>query len=343
MQPDPTGAVSPQVQNPTVDTSVHTPSEPADSALAPSPAEGQSVSPQEWVDIRDAAKNYGVDLSTYPDANSAFQALIQSHQGFSQLQQQYHQLARERNERQLSPNQTPSPTPGGINQAQSWWSPPLSREEAQRLAQQWYTQDPNSGEVKPRPDAPLSVIEKVEGFKNYVKDWEEKLRYNPEEALGKMVEERAKKIVQEQFQSHQVQQSADQIIQKNLPWMVYWNNNQPVIGHLTPDGLRYKQLVEEFERHGIKDVMILDRMAQTQLQGERAIAAQQAAQRQAQMQQPYPQNQFVQPPQGRLVPQHQPNYAPPQGQQGVPQGSGSFQSLLRGSLLAAGLHGEFDE
>jgi hypothetical protein len=107
--------------------------------------------------------------------------------------------------------------------------------------------------------------------------------------------------------------------------------------------MAFFQHVQNLEKLGIQDVQQLEQLAVNLMQGDMARQQIMAQQRQQQMQQPYPAQQFTQPPQGPNVPRYQQNYNPPPTSQGVPQGSGSYAAQLRQAMLASGEGPEFPD
>lgn len=81
-------------------------------------------------------------------------------------------------------------------QKQGWWSPPAVKESSLR----WMVKDENGREVI-HPDAPLHVKDELYEYQKYRADFAQKFLSNPEEALGPMVEARAKAIASEIVQS----------------------------------------------------------------------------------------------------------------------------------------------
>lgn len=301
-----------------------------------------------WTSIRDYGREAGVDLSQFQDDSQAMQALLSAYRTAPQIQQLQH-LARYGNEylqhREAFENfrrgaQPQSSTPGlGASQAQkSWWSPPCSQQEAQSLMQQWSVRDAQ-GNVNLRPDAPPSVVEKINGYAAYVQDWENKLRHNPQEAFGQAIRTEAEKIVNERLTQNQQMDQAKAILGRNAGWMFYQDQNgQPMPGNYTPHGQAFYNYVRQLEAQGVRDPQFTEYWALSMLQGDMYRQQAAAAARNQQPQQA-PQGQPRMPgvmpvPQGQ--PQNRVNYTTPQNQ-GITQGAGTFESMLRDGMAQAGI------
>lgn len=298
-----------------------------------------------WTSIRDYGKEAGVDLSQYQDDSQAMQALLAAYRQAPQMQQLQH-LARYGNEylqhREAFENfrrgQHQAPTQGaGTSQAQkSWWSPPCTQQEAQSLMAQWSVRDAQ-GAISLRPDAPPSVVEKINGYAQYVQDWENKLRHNPQEAFGQAIRTEAEKIVQERLTQNQAMDQAKAILARNSDWMFYKDGyGQPMPGNYTPQGQAFYNYVRQLEAQGVRDPQFTEFWALSMLQ--RDMYHQQAAAAARNQQQPNqaPVNQPRMPGVMPAQPQNRVNYTTPQNQ-GITQGAGTFESMLRDGMAQAGV------
>lgn len=296
---------------------------------------------EEFVGVLDYAKSRGLDLSGFKDDQEAIEQLLNLYQRYPQVEQ----LARYGNEflqhqeaftkylaTQASPGQLP---PNQPQPAKKWWTPPASREEVQQLIKRWYVQDPATGEVKPRPEAPPSAVQKVADYSTFISNWQEKVQHDPENAFAGLIKEQAKTVVQDLLQERQVQDAAMSVVNRHAVWMFYADprTGVPLYGNYTPQGAAFWNHVQQAERKGIHDVHNQEDYALRMLQLD-------------QYQQWYAQQQTaLQPPAGRTpatTPQlpspanRQPSYTPPSGQP-APLGAVNLAQLFRQNLAANGI------
>ena len=215
------------------------------------------------------------------------------------------------------------------------WAPPAKYDEVERLTRQWYTVD-QQGQMVPRPEAPHSVIQKVNDYQQYINDWQKKLIHDPQAALGKMVEERAQEVLQKAMASRQVQDSATQVIQRHSNWLFYKDpaTGMPVYGQYTPEGVRFWDHVQRIERMGVKDPYEQEYLALTALDRER-LQAEMMRYRQAQPQQVPQQYAGPAAPQYAAPAQRQPSYVPQR--QALPADGGDLEQMIMQNLAAAGI------
>lgn len=119
---------------------------------------------------------------------------------------------------QPQPQQAPQAQKPQQPEKSSWWSPPAVKESSLR----WMVKDEH-GRESVHPDAPLHVKEELYEYQRYRTDFAQKFLTNPQEALGPMVEERAKSIAQEIVQA-QLQEVGEvgyvsNLEQENRDWL----------------------------------------------------------------------------------------------------------------------------
>jgi hypothetical protein len=125
-----------------------------------------------------------------------------------------------------------------------------------------------NGQLVALPGAPPGAALEVQQYQDKLRDVQRQFFANPEQYLGKFVEERAKEvaaqIVQQQFGQQQQVQTTNAIFKQNAGWMFakdqggntqYQFNPQTGQMHevLTPAGKYYAQVVQELDRRGTKD------------------------------------------------------------------------------------------
>ena len=288
------------------------------------------VSGDDWVGIRDCARQSGIDLSHYGDDSQAIQALFQAYRQYPQLQhlarygQEYLSNQELYDQARAGGGSVPRPAPPP-SETKGWWNPPISYDDAQRLMTQWFERDSQTGQPRPRLDAPPSVVQKLNDYAAYVQDWETKLRHNPAEAFRHAVKEEAEKVLVEKLTQNRAAESAVDVIKRHQNWMFYQdpNSGAPVYGQYTPMGMAFWNHVKSLDQAGIKDVASLEYFAlallQRDMQGQQTAAAQQPV------------------PAAQAGLMRQPGYQAPAGQ-GVPQGAGGLREMLRQGLQAAGIN-----
>jgi hypothetical protein len=243
-------------------------------------AAAQSGDASQAGSLRDAAKQYGLDLSQYPDDFAALQALAGQVQQAKQLQQlaQYGQLYVQHAEafqrwqaEQAAAAQKPVEKP-------KFWNPPEWKPEWSNLL----TKD-DKGNVVPVPGAPADILQKFNAHEQYKRDFANRLLSNPEEALGQLIEDRAQavaeKLVGAQLGGYQDRVWADNFVAQNSSWLHVRDQagniqRDPITGAqlLTPEGQRYRDYVVQAERAGVKDIRQMDVIARAMLERDIALA-----------------------------------------------------------------------
>ena len=199
------------------------------SAPAAAVAEAPSSSPDVWSSFRSLPEFKG---KADPEIAGRLYAAMQREQAATKALTQYQQLIpygqeflryRENGDwdrfqqwiqaQQQAPRQAPMQPPpqhAPAQKAQGWWNPPAVKESSLR----WLVKDEN-GREQIHPDAPLHIRDELYEYQKYRVDFANKLLTNPQEALGPMVEDRAKAIAQEIVQE-QLQQVGEAGYVSNL-------------------------------------------------------------------------------------------------------------------------------
>lgn len=310
---------------------------PSDNSLGgsiPPGFDGRGGQPEqvEWTGIRDYARTLGHDLSHYQDDAAAFRDLLTAHQQVPQLQQlarygqeyiQHHDQFQKWLENQNRGGQQAAPAQ---QQPQSWWAPPAEHAEIQRIVDQWYMTDPQTGQLRPRDGAPLSAIQKVHDYAEYQRNWQHKLFHNPQEALRGAIQEEAKKLFMEQSQQQQAIATSQSILQRNADWLFYKDQRgTPMHGYYTPAGLQFFDYVSKIEQMGVRDPRQVEFLALSMLQRDTLLNQQAPQQPQQQPPQQAPYNGA-----GRSTTNREPQ------RQSVPSGQGGLAAMLAQDLAANG-------
>jgi hypothetical protein len=152
-----------------------------------------------------------------------------------------------------------SPQGGG-----EWWNPPkYDKSWAERYRE--YKLDPESGETKAvwRADTPGEVRVAHERYTAYVSDWADSLAHRPHEVLPPIIEQVARKVVEDYFKTATSQQTEEQYlnqqIRDNSAWLyeIDPRTNSAYIDpvtrqpRLSADGHRMEDLTGEAASLGI--------------------------------------------------------------------------------------------
>lgn len=216
-----------------------------------------------FVSIRDAAKSYGVDLSSHASDESALAHLANTYQQSQQSQQlapyaqrylqhaaQFEQWMREQAAQQAKPAEKPR-----------WWNPP----EFNSSWRQLLTRDPDTGEVKLAPGSPPDVLPKFLAYEQYRRDFAERLTSDPEGTLRPFIEgvsqDVAKQLIGQYFSQYDDQSYAQQFVAQHSSWLHAKDTNgnlfrDPATGQpvLSQEGRRFREYVVRAERAGIANV-----------------------------------------------------------------------------------------
>lgn len=272
---------TPESTPPSAPPSGETPPEaPPPSAPEPQPAQPQFTS------IRDAAKNYGLDLSQYQDDEAALRHLASQARLAEQLRpmeqygRRYLTHAQEFEKFLSERQQAPPPA-----EPKFWEAPefnPLWLSQVER--------DPDTGALRPTNGGNAETVAKLERYLNFRHEQTEKFWQNGPfsylEPYLKHREEQLQRSVQQAIQQHlgvdRQQAEARQFVQENSSWLfqkdaqgqVYIDpaSQRPI---LSPDGQRLYQHLQYAEQIGVPPQHQQD-YALRLFQAERAAAGQPA-------------------------------------------------------------------
>lgn len=171
-----------------------------------------------------------------------YQQYIPYAQQYMQNREPFEQwLASQRGQQQAAPQQQAS----AAEAVKRWWNPP----EVKDSDKQYMTRDENGREVISE-NAPLHVRERLYEYQKYKADFAQKFLTNPEEALGPMVEEIAKRkaeeLVQSQFAAANETQFISQLEKENADWLYQADGKTP-----TEEGQMVQHYIDRAAQMGI--------------------------------------------------------------------------------------------
>lgn len=307
------------------------------SPAASPPASDASASSEAsaWASIRDAAKGYGYDLSSYQDDHTALQALIlrareaesQSDlvrygQHYLQHQgdfQRYLQWRQEQEQRAQAEAQ----------KQQAWWKAPEYDPRWRQMVQK----DPNTGRLIPAEGAPPDVVQKYLTAAQHSQDFFDKFAFDPVGTIKPGIEEVAKEIALQVVKQHlggfSDTMHAQNYVSANSSWLhqrdqqgnvVYGQDGRP---QLSTAGRLFAGHVQNAISLGIQDEGQRAAYARSMVERDLAIHAIQARQAQAaqQTQGEQAKQQFLQNASGGGAAQH------------VPAAGGSTQAPVQNGKL----------
>jgi hypothetical protein len=225
---------------------------------APAPA----VEQPSWLSVRDAAKNYGYDLSTYQDDQTALQALVQRArsaeqatelarygQQYLQHQTQFQDYLKQRQEEEAKKAQA---------QPQSWWKAPEFDPRWRNMVRR----DEATGNLVAAPGAPPDIVQRYLTAVDHQQQFLDKFTFDPLGAIKPGVEEVARQVAAQLIQQHlggyASTQQAQDYVRQNAAWLfqrdpqgqpVYGQNGQP---QLSPAGRLFGQYVQQAVDMGIQ-------------------------------------------------------------------------------------------
>lgn len=209
---------------------------PVDAPEAPEPA-GDVADTDEWVSVRDAAKNKGIDLSNYADDAAAFDYLLTEAARAREYEQYLTRLQAE--QQQVKP---PAETPKDVPLEQQLWAAP-------EYDPSWFRQiraDEN-GNVVPINGASPEVIVKLQKWASYQQQEQDKFWRNPFDYLrpyvDKMAERKAEEILKKYDSRFTEQQRARDILNENSSWMITRENGKT---SLTEEGRIFNDAIRDF-------------------------------------------------------------------------------------------------
>ncbi len=233
------------------------PSTPASSPQAPaSSTQTTLVAPPpeqpEYTGLRDYAKSeMGIELP-FQDDRSAFQSLVDGWRQSQQQQPYQPYIAEYLQHKQDFDKWRQSQQP--VQKQEPLWNPPASEQEVTALMQHYYQRDAD-GTVKAKPDCPMDVRQKVEGYSRYIENFQQKLTRNPMEALQPFVQSMIAPLLQQQQQQMREDYAATQALSQHAQWLYEPNSGNQ---KLTPAGEIYRTFLVDGEKKGIRGVESLD-------------------------------------------------------------------------------------
>lgn len=148
------------------------------------------------------------------------------------------------------------------------WNPPAQVEEVERLMAQWFEKDQLTGEVRPKANAPLDAVQKVQQYGQFSQDWQRKLFHNPVEAIKPLMIPIIQEAMRSEMEAFRQQGRAQSVIERNADWIFrhdpatkarqYDQAGQPI---LSDEGRAFGGYVAEAARMGIQDVGQQERYA----------------------------------------------------------------------------------
>lgn len=244
---------------------VASPAPATSTSTDPNPAPAAPVIPS---NVREAARQFGVDLSQFPDDTAAFAHLLQQQQ-IARQQDYYSRVGQA-----LLPHASKIQTllqqpPQAATQERPAYEPPPFDERWMAGVQY----DDASRMYIPRPGFPAELATHVN---NYA-EWRQKFLANPSEFLNPMVENRAKtlaeQIVNERLTQRDTQAAVAEVIRSNADWLYAPNPDPFGNRQLSPAGQRYGRYIQELQQAGVTDVRAQDRLAKQMLRADLAAAS----------------------------------------------------------------------
>lgn len=243
---------------------------PGDPNLAGS-APRQSATEGAVQTIVDAARHYGLDLSSYADDGQAFAALVQMAQRGTTANY-YADLGQ-----RIAPHY--EAVQQFIAQRQAAEAKPTERKswEAPAFDEKWLNlvdKDPNTGMFVALPGAPPWVAEKVQAYADHLENWTTQLARNPMEALSPLVNHLAEQLLEQRFGQQAAHQQAAAIVQQNESWLYATDaQGRRQVGRdgkyvPTPLGARYHTHLQNLSASGVRDAATLDAIAKQLLQAD---------------------------------------------------------------------------
>jgi len=311
----------------------------------------------EWRSIRDAAGNYGLDLSTHENDEAALRYLVDRAREFDRQQaliSQYEGLlaAQQQHDAQFG-GQLPPGQQGrqvGIQQQQqdpsqpTFWNPPV---EFDPRMMQFVEMDPETGQVVPGRGGNPLIAQQVQQFLTYRQGEMEKFwTEGPHKYLEPFIEhqlsnyeDKVRDMIRQEIGGYRAENSVQQFVSEN-PWVFQTDGSGSIVRNTiagapvySPEGERFVQYCQELGRHGVPFEQQKDYALQ-RIQAERVMSGQASPQATADQQK----MQFLQQAAG-----FQPNAQGAQPTPGVPntetplpQGM-SLEDALRNDLAAEGI------
>ncbi len=184
---------------------------------APEAAPSGAPAPTEYEGVRDAMRNYGMDVSgQFDNDHAALQNLVMQARQLQELRQQvvphWDQFRSWQQQEQARQQEEAA-------KKNQWWKPPEWDPAWRGMVQK----NPQTGALEPVPGAPAGIVEKYLNAQQHMQGFLEKFSMNPMEAikpgLQQMIQEEAQKLVQQQMGGYQQQQSVQSFIQEHTGWL----------------------------------------------------------------------------------------------------------------------------
>lgn len=228
--------------------------------------------------IVDAARHYGLDLSSYGDDGQAFAAMAQMALASRQANY-YAQLGQ-----QIAPHY--QGVQEYLRQRETSQTQPAARKpwEAPEFDERWLQlvdKDATTGMYVAKPGVNPLFAEKVQQYADHLENWTTQLARNPLDALGPLVTHVAEQLLEQRFGQQQAVAQAQEIVRQNEDWLYAVDTNgRRLVGNdgrfvPTPLGARYYTHLQTLRAGGVSDARTLDTLAKQLLQGD--IAASNAA------------------------------------------------------------------
>lgn len=319
-----------------------TESAPAAAESTPSPSLEQRLTaavaapetPSDWTGVRDAVKEWGLDLSTHTDDRAALQYLSQQAQAAQRAQEQLARYEAYFRQQQAAAAQAAQQQAQPAQpEKKPWWNPPEYNPGWRQLV----SVNPETG----RLEGPADLASKVMAYEQYRRDFADRFTANPAEALKpwreELVEEMraiAREAAQQNLGGYRDEQFASGLLQQHANWIYARDAQGNPTGGLSSWGQRFAQYVHHAANQmGIQDERQRADYAVRMVQLDYLT---QQAQQQAAGQQPAPADPAANPKQrylaqhnkGRAVGGPQSTALPLPGQAPPPGGNARSKNLM---------------
>jgi hypothetical protein len=230
-----------------------------------------------WLSIRDAAREYGLDLSSHATDRDALLHLVGEARR-AQEANYYAQLGQA-----IAPHAEDVRTFLNERRAANE-KPKVSEFEPPAFDDRWLAlvdRDPQTGLFVGKPGVPAEI---VKGVNEYAR-WQERFQKNPVEFFqgyqSKVLPDLVSKEVDRRLAEFETQRAIDEIVRTNTPWLYQKDQNgHPLMVNgqkvPTPAGVAYMQAVSMLRGSGVSDPRTQDQLAR-QLLVAQAYQAQAAA------------------------------------------------------------------
>jgi len=200
--------------------------------------QGAAEAESDFISIRDAAKNYGLDLSGYADDAAAMQAISEQVRRSRQIEELYRQHLADQ-----ATQATRQPEPAKPEKPKLWDPPEFQHSWLQQV------REGEDGNLEPIPGSggSLETVSKVLRYKQYLQDQSTKFWQNPYEFIAPFVEEkvteRAQQLIDNQLNNYSGLQTAQTWIERNSDWL--FRKDAAGNQQMTEDGLTFQNYLEK--------------------------------------------------------------------------------------------------